>query len=123
MAALTVGVWWLWLGSDTSYQIDPQTGIAEGPYAPAQIIACVLCLLVLAVGGAWLMPGWLVVPAMVIPFVAAWSIHAAARDPTGLWGVGAVMLTLGMTAGTVLVVMLTQLFRRRIAARDGGTNQ
>ena len=36
---------------------------------------------------------------MAIPFTIAWSWQAAGTDEIGLWGVGAVLVPLGTTAG------------------------
>lgn len=113
LGALTVGVWWVWLGSDTGYRIDPVTQASTGPYEAAQVIACVLCLLVLAVAASVLLPPWPVVVTMTVAFVAAWSINAAVRDGSGLWVVGAGLLTVGMAVGTALVAMATGAAQRR----------
>jgi hypothetical protein len=112
LAALTVGVWWVWLGSDTEYRIDPMTQASSGPYEAPQVIACVLCLLVLAVAASVFLPAWSVVVTLTVPFVATWSINAAAADGSGLWTVGAVLLALAMAAGTAAVAMGTGAVRR-----------
>lgn len=112
LATLTVGMWWVWLGSDTEYRFDPATQTYSGPYEAAQVIACVLSLIVLAVAGALLLPPSPVVVTMTAAFATAWSINAAANDVSGLWGVGAMLLVFGMVAGTTVVVMATQGLRR-----------
>lgn len=111
LAALTVGVWWVWLGSDTGYRFDPATQTYSGPYEPAQVIGCVLSLIVLAVVAALLLPPLPVVATMTAAFATAWSIDAAAGDASGLWGVGAVLLVLGMVGGTAVVVLATRGLR------------
>lgn len=111
LAALTVGVWWVWLGSDTGYRFDPATQTYSGPYEAAQVIGCVLSLIVLAVVAALLLPPSPVVATMTAAFATAWSIDAAAGDASGLWGVGAVLLVLGMVAGTAVVVLATRGLR------------
>ncbi len=100
LAALSLAAWWAWLGWDTEYQVDPATGQASGPYTTAQVVACVLTIVVIAAVGGMLVPPWIVVPAMTIPFTVAWAVQAATTDDSGLWVVGAVLLTGGMTAGT-----------------------
>jgi hypothetical protein len=117
LAALTAGVWWLWFGSDTTYQIDPATGATSGPYAASQVIACVLCLVVLTVAGALVLPAWLVVAAVSVTFTACWGIHASAQDTTGLWAVGTAMVAVGTAVGSALVAAATRAIRRSVARK------
>jgi hypothetical protein len=107
LAACTLATWWLWLGSDRTYQVDPDTGVATGPYESAQVAGCVVTLAVLAVVGSLLLRPWWTVAAMTVTFVAAWSAQAAATDESGLWLVGAVMLAVGMVTGTAVVSVVT----------------
>lgn len=121
LATLTAGVWWLWLGSDTTYRVDPVTGVSSGPYEAPQIVACGVCLIVLATVGALMLPAGLVVVTMTVVFTGAWSINASSTDTTGLWAVGAVFLFLGMLAGLWLVVATTSAIRRVWARRHRRT--
>jgi hypothetical protein len=100
LVAATLAAWWLWLGSDTRYEVDPVTGSTTGPYEPVQVVGCVLSLLVVAVAGGLLLRPWLVVVVMTVAFTAAWSVAAATRDESGLWVVGAALVAVGMAAGT-----------------------
>lgn len=100
LAFATVLSWWVWLGHDTEYQTDPATGVSSGPYEPVQVIACVLSILVIAAIGGLLLRPWLVVATMTTSFTLAWSMQAASTDDSGLWVVGAVLLTGGMLLGT-----------------------
>ncbi|MGC5020862.1 hypothetical protein [Micromonospora sp. DT47] len=120
LAAATVGTWWAWLGWDTGYATDPETGATTGPYQPWQVAGCVLTLALLAaVAGWWLRP-WLVAPVMTVAFTGAWAAHAAATDASGLWAVGAVMVLVGMGVGTTVVSAGAHLVRRRRRGAPAG---
>ncbi|KKJ98562.1 hypothetical protein [Micromonospora sp. HK10] len=117
LAAATVGSWLAWLSWETGYRVDPETGATSGPYAVWQVAGCVLTLvLVAALGGWWLGP-WLVVPVMTVAFTAAWGVHAAATDDSGLWVVGAALVLIGTAAGSLVVSLAARLLRWRA---DGG---
>ncbi|MFD2472359.1 hypothetical protein [Amycolatopsis silviterrae] len=116
LAGLTIATWWSWLGSDTTYQVDPVTGQRTGPYEAWQVAGCVLCLVVLAVVATMIgLHQWVVVPVMSVAFTVAWSGAAIAADRSGLWGVGAVMVAVGMVVGSYVVVSAarTVLARRQ----------
>ncbi|OZM72290.1 hypothetical protein CFN78_14845 [Amycolatopsis antarctica] len=117
LAVLTAGVWWLWLGSDTTYQPDPVTGASSGPYEAPQIAACVLCLALLCVGGTMLLPPALVAITVTAAFTVTWSIRASAEDSSGLWAVGAALLGFGTAVGTGLAVTATWALRSRLRRR------
>ena len=110
LAVATVGTWWAWLGWDTGYTVDPETGATSGPYAPWQVVGCVLTLAVLAAG--WLLGPWVVAPVMTVAFTVAWAVHAASTDDTGLWAVGAVLVLAGMAVGATVVSGGAWLLRR-----------
>ncbi|MEH0842110.1 hypothetical protein V6U81_06925 [Micromonospora sp. CPCC 205711] len=113
LALATVATWWAWLGWDTGYTTDPETGATSGPYQPWQVAGCVLTLAVVAaVAGWWLRP-WLVVPVMTLAFTAAWTIRAASTDDSGLWAVGAVLVLVGTGVGVTVVSGGAHLLRRR----------
>ena len=103
LAMATVGAWWLWLGRDTRYTVDPETGSTTGPYEPWQVVGCVLTLAVLAALAGTRLSPWLVAPVMTVAFTVAWSWQAASTDDTGLWAVGAVLVLIGMAVGTTAV--------------------
>jgi hypothetical protein len=113
LAVGSFATWWLWLGRDRTYQVDPDTGVATGPYTTGQVAGCVVTLLVLAVLGSLLLRPWLTTVAMTVPFTAAWSVQAADADDTGLWLVGAVLLIVGMVAGTLVVGLITGRIMKR----------
>jgi hypothetical protein len=117
LAVLTVAAWWLWLGRDTTYQTDPVTGVATGPYEAWQVIGCVLSLVAIAVVGAWVLPPWTVIVAMTVSFTLVWSWAAAVADETGLWLVGAVLVAVGMAAGSTVLSLGTHRIRSSAGRR------
>ena len=113
VAAATVATWYAWLGWDNGYQIDPATDVASGPYEAWQVIGCVITLIALALAvGVWIHP---LLPLAVMPlaFTIAWSIDAASKDDSGLWGVGAFGILLGSLAGAGLIAAVARALRRR----------
>ncbi|MEV7327742.1 hypothetical protein [Micromonospora sp. NPDC093244] len=120
LAAATVGVWLLWLSWDTGYTVDAQTDATSGPYAPWQVVGCVLTLVLLAALAGTRLSPWLVAPVMTVAFTAAWSWRAASTDDSGLWPVGAGLVLVAMAAGSTLVsVAARRVSRRRLAGRPG----
>ncbi len=113
LAVLTAACWWGWLAWDDEYQIDPSTGYASGPYEAWQVIGCVLCLLVLAVVAALRLPLIAVVATMTLSFTIAWTVTAAGADETGLFGVGAILVFIGMACATTLVASVVRAMRPR----------
>lgn len=117
LALLTVAAWWLWLGWDTRYDVDPATGARSGPYEVWQVAGCVLTLLALAVAGGLLLRPWIVPLAMTPAFTVPWSLSAAREDGSGLWVVGAVLVALGVLAGSSLFGLGAGLLRRAATTR------
>lgn len=115
LVVLTASCWWGWMAWDHTYQTDPATGTTSGPYQAWQVIGCVVCLIILAVGATIRLSAWLVIAIMSVTFTVAWSGTAASGDETGLWAVGAILVFIGMLAGTGLVSGLTAAFRTRIS--------
>lgn len=113
LAVLTASCWWGWMAWDHTYQTDPETGTTSGPYQAWQVIGCVVCLIILAVGATIRLSAWLVIAIMTVTFTVAWSATAASGDETGLWMVGALLVFVGMLAGTGLVSGVTAAFRTR----------
>lgn len=113
LAVLTAACWWGWLAWDDEYQIDPKTGSASGPYEAWQVIGCVLCLLMIAVVAALRLHAIAVVATMTVSFTVAWTLTAAGADDTGLFGVGAILVFIGMACSTTLVASLVGAFRPR----------
>lgn len=103
VAAATVGAWWAWLGWESGYTVDPETGAISGPYAVWQVAAAVLTLIVIAAVGGWFWSPWLVAPVMTVAFTAVWAARAASTDSSGLWAVGAAMIAIGTAIGAIVV--------------------
>lgn len=113
IAALTTATWWT-LGRDTTRDVDPVTGAVTGPYEAPQVVACVVVLVGLVVIGALLLPAWLAVLAVSLPFTAAWTIQASSTDDSGLWAVGAMLVLIGTLVGGTIVTAVTRgLVRNR----------
>ncbi len=120
LAALSVGTWWLFLGMDTTRDVDPVTGSTTGPYEAPQVIGCAVVLAGLVAVGTSALPAWLAVAAVALPFTAAWSVQAATSDDSGLWVIGGALVLIGTVGGGALVAALTRALRRRTGARVGG---
>ena len=113
VAALSAGSWWAWMGRDHEYQIDPRTQVASGPYEAWQVAGCAGSLLVLLVAALLLRVRWFVAsPAMTVAFTAAWTVTAASTDETGLYGVGLILLLLGLAAATTILSTIVLGLRR-----------
>jgi len=108
VALLSASAWLAWLGWDHQYQVDPATGVESGPYEAWQVIGCALSLLVLFVGAllAGVRP-WLAGAALTLAFTAAWTAQAAPDDESGMYGVGMIMLLVGLSVATVVVAAVT----------------
>ncbi|KAB1910930.1 hypothetical protein [Micromonospora sp. AMSO31t] len=115
LAAATVGAWWAWLGWESGYTVDPETGATSGPYAVWQVAGAVLTLIVIAAVGGWFVSPWVVAPVMTVAFTAAWAVRAASTDDTGLWAVGAALVAVGTAIGATVVGGGVALLRRRRA--------
>jgi hypothetical protein len=114
-----VAAYGAWLGWDQAYDVDPRTGTSSGPYEAWQVVGCVLTLVVVAaVAGArdGLVPALLALP---VASTATWSLQAAARDDSGLWPVGALLVLTGTVAGTAAVAGAAEALAGR--RRRGGT--
>jgi hypothetical protein len=113
VAVLSAGSWMAWMGWDHEYQIDPRTQVASGPYEAWQVLGCGATLLVVLVAALLRRVRWFVASAaMTLAFTAAWTATAASTDDTGLYGVGAILVFLGLTAGTTVVSMIVLGLRR-----------
>ena len=113
LAVLTVAAWWAFLGRDTTQDVDPATGTVTGPYEAPQVIACAIVLVALVVAGALMLPAWLAVLGVALPFTVAWTIQASASDDSGLWAVGAVLVLAGTLGGGAVVAAITRGVARR----------
>ena len=118
VAVFSAGAWFAWLGWDSTYQVDPATQVATGPYEAWQVIGCGLSLLVVFVGAllAGVRP-LLASAALTLAFTAAWTATAAPRDETGLYGVGMILLLIGLTGATAVVSFVVLGLRKLFNAR------
>lgn len=112
-ALAAVATWVAWLGWESGYRTDPATGAVSGPYSVAQVVGCVLTLVVIAAAAGWWAPPWFVAPAVTLGFTTAWTLDAAATDDTGLFAVGTLLLLVGLGAGSALVGAVAWLVGRR----------
>jgi hypothetical protein len=118
VAVLSALSWLAWMGWDDQYQVDPATGVASGPYEAWQVIGCALSLLVVFVGAllAGVRP-WMACAALTLAFTAAWTAQAAPDDETGMFGVGVIMLLVGLSVATIVVSAVTVGLRNWWGAR------
>jgi len=112
LAVLTASCWWAWMAGDDTYQVDPATGAASGPYEAWQVVGCVLSLLVVASLAALVLPALVVIITMTLAFTAAWTGTARSQDDTGLFLVGALLVFGGMACATGVLVPLVQAVAR-----------
>ncbi|MBB2925436.1 hypothetical protein [Cellulomonas cellasea] len=116
LAVLGAACWFAWLGNDTTYQVDPATGVASGPYEAWQVLGCVLSLAVAVVLGTVRLGGPTTVVVTTLAFTVAWSVTASA-DESGLWLVGALLVLVGVAVGASGVAAVTAAVLRRRRAR------
>lgn len=115
LAVLTAGLWWGWFAWDDTYQRDPATGDASGPYELWQIIGCAACWIVLVlVAEKFLRPGTLLV-VMPLSLTLAYGLTVISADRSGLAGVGVILVAAGTCLGTLAVIGASGAVRRSLA--------
>lgn len=104
IAALSAALWYGWFAWDTEYYYDATVGEMAGPYAIWQGIGAFLCSFVV-VGLAYRLLHF-VVALLVLPaaFTVAWISTAVTMESNGLWAVGAVLVAVGTTLGSALML-------------------
>lgn len=117
-AALT---WFAWLGWESGYRRLPD-GSVEGPYSPAQVLACAATLAAVVVLGCLAVRcaagrSAAVVVCATGGFAFAWGRDASANDETGLWAVGLLLLVVGAVLGGAVVAVVTAFAVRRVRRR------
>ncbi len=112
LAVLGAACWFAWLGNDTTYQVDPATGVASGPYEAWQVAGCVASLVAVVVLGTVLLGARATVLLVTVAFTVAWSVTASG-DGSGLWLVGALLVLVGAAAGSSAVAGVTAAVLRR----------
>ncbi len=102
LISLLVGaaIWAAWLGWDHSYYYDAATGRNQGPYRPAQVVACAATVGLLTVLLALRWHPLVVAAGVTVGFWIVWTVQAASEDETGLYAVGSILLLLGLVLGT-----------------------
>lgn len=100
--ALGALVWGAWLGWDRTASFDIMTGTTQYPYVTLQVAGCAVTvgLLTGVLASRW--SPLAVAAGVSVGFLVCWTTQAAATDSTGLYLVGAMMLTVGLTGGTAL---------------------
>lgn len=106
----SAAAWFGWMAWDQEYWTDPDTGIPQGPYRAWQVIGCGVTLVAIAV---WASRSrfWPTVLLLPPSFTLAWSVTAS-EDDTGLWMVGAILVAIGTTVGTLIVLGTTRLVKK-----------
>jgi hypothetical protein len=118
--------WGSWLGWDRTTSYDVITGTEQTPYVTLQVLGCALTVGVVT---AVLAARWHPVAGAAgvsVGFWLAWTVDASTQDDSGLFMVGAVMLAVGLAAGTAVAAAVgvgvraaTDATRRRRARRHG----
>lgn len=120
LTAACFAAYWGWLGWDKTYQVDPLTGVASGPYESWQVVGCALTLVLVAMVAGLARQAAVAMVVMPCAFTIAWSMPARATDESGLWAVGAIMTFFGIAAGVAVVApLLTLLGSRLLVGRAG----
>jgi peptidoglycan/LPS O-acetylase OafA/YrhL len=117
-AAAGAAAWFAWLAWDTTYQIDPASGQASGPYEAWQVVGCGITVVAVAVlTGLTLPHPWLSALVVTVAFTVAWSITASRDDLSGLWLVGAMLVFVGVGTVSTVLCYAGALTRRVIRPR------
>ncbi|GAA2859326.1 hypothetical protein Acy02nite_23410 [Actinoplanes cyaneus] len=117
VAVLAALSWFGWMGWDVQYQTDSDTATVSGPYEAWQVIGCALTLLAVFAGAvAFGVRPVFVSVALTVAFTAAWTVTAASQDDTGLYGVGTVLLFLGLGLATLIASVIATAIRNRRAS-------
>ena len=107
------GVGGAWLGWDTTYDTVPGVSEPQGPYTPAQVVACAVTLAVATAALARWRDPLVVASGVTFGFWAPWTAMAAAGPLSGsLWAVGSAMLLFALVAGTGVMAVLGYASRR-----------
>ncbi|MFP5370113.1 MAG: hypothetical protein ACLGI3_05115, partial [Actinomycetes bacterium] len=109
--------WGAWLGWDRTASYDVVSGTVQTPYVTLQVLGCALTV---GIGTAVLAARWHPVAAaggVSVGFWLVWTIDAASQDDSGLFAVGAMMLALGLPAGTAVAAAIGAGVRSALDAR------
>jgi len=111
LAALVGIGTWLVFGPGATPIVDRDAGGYTAAAYPV-MLGCGVVLPALTVAATFVVRPLLVVPAVALPFTAAWTAGAASVDESGLWAVGAVIALIGSTVGAVIVSVLADSARK-----------
>lgn len=110
---LGAGTYAAWLAWDTQYYFDADVGAYQGPYRPAQVVGCALTFGLLTATLALLWRPVLVAAGMSLGFWLLWTVQASAKDETGLFIVGSMLLSIGLAAGSALAGAIGFALKKR----------
>lgn len=119
-AALAAASWIGWLGwlYWGEYEEDPLTGAEDGLLVMWPLVGCVLSLVAVLVGALVAdVPPVPAAAAWIVGFAVPWTMEAAARDVTGLYVVGLVLLVGGMAMAAALITAIVTWLRGALARR------
>ena len=118
--------WAVWLGWDRTASYDVVTGTIEKPYVTLQVFGCALTLAVVTavLAARWHSPA--AAAGVGLGFWLVWTVDASARDASGLYAVGSLMLALGLAAGTAMAALVgagigNAITRRRASREASGS--
>lgn len=103
--AAACALWFVWLGWDTAYDVDPDTGNLSGPYAWWQVAGFVLSAGALVFTAGRFLPAAAIVPATALGIAGGFALSARADD-SGLAAIGVVMILCGSAGGAALLLAL-----------------
>lgn len=100
--SLLVGaaIWAAWLGWDHTYYYDAATGSNQGPYRPAQVVACAVTVGLLTALLALRWNPLVVAAGITVGFWLVWTVQAGSEDESGLFVIGSILLLGGLVMGT-----------------------
>ncbi len=114
VAAAALGLWFAWLGWDTTYDVDPVTGSLSGPYSWWQVAGFVLSAGLFVFAARRFLPAPANVAATSLGVAGGFALSARADD-SGLAAIGVVLILIGSAAGAALLLVLARLiFGRRV---------
>lgn len=114
IAVLSAALWYGWFAWDREYYYDAATGEMAGPYAVWQGVGAFLCSLVV-VGLAYRLLHFAVALLVLsVAFTGAWISTAITFDSNGLWAVGAILVAIGATLGSALMLGISAIVDKAI---------
>lgn len=109
-AVLGAATWLIWCGFDTTYYLD-DAGNSQGPYRAWQVVGCGITYLSITAAGSYYFltrasppPAIVFSIGMAFGFWLTWTIQAAMSDDSGLFVIGAALLGVGLSIGTLMGV-------------------